>query len=310
MKTFLFWLLASAALFCSACTEGDEGPACGPDDCHPHGSCVEGPNGPYCDCDEGYVDFGHSDLVCVEDLSCIDDSDCSTGFCKNGFCSSTDCVTDNDCGPGRCCVEIEAAYFICLKIADGYACGDGTGTCGDSCTGTIDSACAIDNPCLRADDLSPKAICSQPCETDLDCADCQWSEDPDATLACVTITGGAKYCIVGATDPDPIPCISDLDCPDDEHCGFGLYTEFWGLCGTWGLLPPGAACDPDSQNLPFEERCVNLLCLSGSCSLLCQVANDCPEGMSCQTIDFCIKEPCDDPENLIPGTVCAAATGE
>ncbi|MBW2703795.1 MAG: hypothetical protein JRF33_23500 [Deltaproteobacteria bacterium] len=143
-----YFLILTLPLFLlAACSESDDLRHCQPDDCLPNGTCVEGPDGPYCECDDGYsLTRTLGDMLCVEDLSCRDDSDCSSGFClkhtghTEGFCFSAGCVTNDDCGPGRCCVEVDTAYFICLKIAEGYECGDGIGSCGDSCTGAIDSA--------------------------------------------------------------------------------------------------------------------------------------------------------------------------
>ncbi len=290
-------LLALPCLLLTACSDENDDGHCKWDTCAPHGTCIEGTEGPYCNCDDGYIqDDG---LVCIADdvvdigKPCAEDSDCPDGYClkftgdNEGYCTTTNCVTDEDCGPGRCCVEVAAAYFVCLEIAEGYACGDGRGTCGATCTGTLDSACAIDNPCLRWENLDPEAICSKPCESAADCRGCEWEKGPEVAFDCVTLSGGDKYCLFER----PSTCESSETCDGDEICAIGVSadpTNLFGECAAYGALPPGSACNDEDEPsaLSFEERCSGFYCLGGKCTEVCRDDEDCPEGMSCLEFSF------------------------
>ncbi|MCK5804384.1 MAG: hypothetical protein KAI66_16215 [Lentisphaeria bacterium] len=286
------------ALLIGGCVEYNDRPIPNPNSCTPSsclpGICIDGDAGPYCLCGNSYRPG--DDLTCIpHTMICINDQDCTSGYCQKnpgdaeGICTTPNCVTDSDCVnsiPGEtaemCCVEVDVGYSICIKIAEGYACGDGTGTCGTSCTGTADSACELEYPCLRSSDSDPNAICSAPCATDADCSACEWSESPEAKIRCVTIYDGDKYCLV-------VPladCANSLDCAEDETCTIGVnvdYTDLYGQCSIYGALPPGSACndEDDPSYLSHDERCNGLYCFGGMCSEVCSLDIDCPEGMSC-----------------------------
>ena len=232
---------------------------------------------------------------------CADDSACGSGRCLKyagdmmGYCTSTGCQYDESCvnhaegeTAAMCCVEVDATYFICLKTADGYACGDQTGTCGTSCTGTLESACALGFPCLRSSNSDPEAICSSSCNMQTDCDDCSWTQDHNHRIECVVIPGGASYCL----PVDIIRCHTWMDCPASETCTVFTsadQTALSGVCDTYGAQPPGSECD-ESQNpwqLSFEDRCSALYCLGGRCTEVCIVDIDCPEGMQC--VEFTLE---------------------
>ncbi|MCK5804381.1 MAG: hypothetical protein KAI66_16200 [Lentisphaeria bacterium] len=293
MKTTV--ILIFFGLVLAGCPAENSDPTCGP-----NGTYVEANGDAYCDCDDGYCQG--DGLVCIScggmglvGEICNDDADCADVRClkytgdTEGYCTTTNCTIDSDCvnhADGEtaemCCVEVDVAYFICLKIAEGYACGDGTGTCGTSCTGTADSACELEYPCLSSSDTDPNAICSAPCATDADCSACEWSESPEAKIRCVTIYDGDKYClIVPLAD-----CANSLDCAEDETCTIDInadMTDLFGECMDMGALPPGSACndEDDPSDLSYEERCSGIYCFGGMCSEVCSLDIDCPEGMSC-----------------------------
>ncbi|MBW2700180.1 MAG: hypothetical protein JRF33_05125 [Deltaproteobacteria bacterium] len=409
MRHPIIWI-AFGLLF-GACSESEG--LCPAGACEPNGSCVVGSNGPTCDCNDFYTPC--PGLTCcpvdpgLPGYECTDDADCRSGRCwkdfgnTEGYCTVLGCMADSECishVPGEtaemCCVEVDADYFICLKIAEGYECGDGTGTCGTSCTGTLDSACAAGYPCMRSWDEDFYATCSKACEEPEDCRDCSHQLFPEAGANCSTISSGDKYCLFGIDSP----CTSSTQCGEGETCSIGVspdMTELFGECMNVGALPPGAACndEDDPTDLIYDERCSGYYCLGDKCSGVCSedadcpadmscellrfsnvddeilvcmgdvtcdgpadcvagfacwptisgngldgwcrpnegtdlvgtacgetndtcevfcletlctewcsLDEDCPEGMGCETVDFCLIEPCDDPENTLPGTVC------
>ena len=94
-------------------------------------------------------------------------------------------------------------------------------------------------------------------------------------------------------------------------------TDLFGECYDWGALPPGSECDPsaDINELSFDERCSGLYCFGGMCTEVCQVTADCPEGMSCDLLQFsdvedtitvCMKilAPCDTTADCSDGDTC------
>ena len=300
MKTMPLISIAFIALLLGGCVEYNDRPLCEPNACQPNGTCINGDDGPYCKCDKDSVPGDN--LTCIPrggELqvgdTCIDDADCVDGRClkytgdTEGYCTTTNCTIDSDCvnhADGEtaemCCVEVDVAYFICLKIAEGYACGDGTGTCGTSCTGTADSACELEYPCLSSSDTDPNAICSAPCATDADCSACEWNVNPDTWISCITISGGDKYCLIG-----PLPdCETSTDCSEGNTCSIGVspdMSELLGECMNLGALSPGSTCndEDDPNDLSYEERCSGFYCFGGKCSELCVIDIDCPEGMRC-----------------------------
>ncbi|MCK5803561.1 MAG: hypothetical protein KAI66_12045 [Lentisphaeria bacterium] len=328
MRHTIIWIVL--ALLVGACSE-NEG-LCPKGACEPNGSCVVGSNGPTCDCDDFYTPC--PGLICCPadhgELgdTCTDDADCESGRCwkdfgsTEGYCTVLGCMVDSECinhAPGEtaemCCVEVEVDYRLCLKIAEGYECGDGTGTCFSSCTGTMDSACAVGHTCLRNSDTDRNAICAAPCETAADCGSCEWSEDPHAPINCVTIYDGDKYCL----PPSDPSCNSTADCNDGEACSIGVsadMTELFGECMNMGALPPGAACnDEDNPNeLSYEERCSGYYCLGDKCSAVCSEDADCPADMSCEVLRFssvddeilvCMGDvTCDGPADCVDGFAC------
>jgi len=303
---------------------GSEDPVCLADSCTPNGICVVVDGSAVCECDTGYKQGEGLTCVTIGDAQvgdiCVDDADCADGRClkytgdTEGYCTTTNCVSDSDCvnhatgeSAEMCCVEVDVDYFICLKVAEGYACSSPVGPCGLSCTDNP-NICSPTFPCMGDGPDDPNAICSAPCATSADCSSCEWSKNPDARISCKAISGGDKYCLVDFAEP----CLTGADCPEGETCTFGVspdMTDLFGECMNVGGMPPGSECndEDDPNNLSYEERCSGFYCLGGMCSEVCVEDTDCPEGMICETIDFCLAEPCDDPENMAAGTVCTGS---
>ncbi|MCK5804379.1 MAG: hypothetical protein KAI66_16190 [Lentisphaeria bacterium] len=293
-KTTFLFLLALPALFFACPTDQDP---CQVDTCAPHGTCVIGNEGPSCVCDEFYQPGPNPSCIPASTQlvgqRCVEDDNCISNMCMKyegdpeGYCTTTDCIWDRDCvnhaedeTNEMCCVEVDAAYFICMKIAEGYGCGTGY-MCGESCTGNPD-ICDPAFPCMGDGLDDPNAICSAPCAVDADCSSCEWNVDPDARISCITISGGDKYCLLNFAEP----CTTGADCIEGETCSIGVsadFTDLYGECGTYGALEPGAECNPDDDinELDFDNRCSALYCFGGMCSEVCSLDVDCPEGMSC-----------------------------
>ncbi len=312
--------------------------------CKPYGTCVMEGNGAVCKCHSGYYQDDPRILICNRHdafvgEACKEDEDCISDRClrstgdAEGYCTTTNCQTDDECinhadneHAEMCCLQVDVGFFICLKIAEGYECGDGTGTCGSACTGNMDSACDIEHFCLRAYDTDPHAICSAPCATDADCVDCEWSEDPEALISCTIYPSGNKYCMLGnggycvndadcaegqtcqqfpnlAGDPwlcvDNKRCAGPADCPEGKSCRPTLNVDaIIGWCHeNEGSDPVGTACDEDNDSC-------EVFCIGHLCSEWCSSDEDCPDDMRCETIYFCNGMPCQDPNDGRPGTVC------
>ena len=326
MKTKFLLLLALPALFLACST--DQG-LCQADTCAPHGTCVIGDEGPSCVCDEFYQPGPNASCIPLPTQligqRCVDDNNCISDRCliytgdTEGYCTTTECTVDRDCinhsddNRYMCCVEVDAAYFICLKIAEGYACSNGPLPCGVPCADDPDICYPL--PCIGDGEDDPNATCASPCATDADCNTCEWGEDPNAEFACVLIENGDKYCLVDQSEP----CNTSADCPEDETCTIGVspdMTDLFGKCMNIGGMPPGSECndEDDPNDLSYEERCSGFYCLGGMCSEVCVEDTDCPEGMICEVLRFsnvddeilvCMGDKsCDGPAGCADGDSC------
>ena len=318
MRSTAILLLFTSLLFLACSEEKD---LCPENACEPHGSCVVVNSQAQCNCEPPYE--ACEELTCCYTgrqmgEPCAEDEDCPLGFCLDYFfdekyCTST-CESHDECidhavadAREMCCVEVETGDRMCLKIAEGHACGDGMGSCGDSCTGSLSSACAPGHPCLRRSDSDPMAICSQPCLIDEDCQSCDAPHLPVLVITCITIAGGDKYCL----PTDKPNCRSDAACPPYQVCSYPMLDVLGeGRCGIWGDRQPSEACD----NQTFETTCANLLCLEGICRTICQVNSDCPQDMICEEIRLpnwddgiriCMGDAtCIGPDDCIEGESC------
>ncbi len=259
---------------------------------------------------ESGIDCASYDQVCIDGLckpagclelgeQCTDSSQCCGSWClkytgqDKGYCTKRDCQGDDSCvnhstdNAEMCCVDVGDEYFICLKIGEGYTCGDSTGMCGSSCAGQMDSACDPSQACLSAGLDDPNAVCAHECTTDNECSDCSDPNSDNITFSCQSISGGVTYCLKDKNSS----CDSSFACDDGYVCVAWPSDDqqsLDGKCSNLGDLPPGSACneDLDPNNLPAEERCSDFYCIKGHCSEVCSVDNDCPENMLCSTINF------------------------
>ncbi len=131
--------------------------------------------------------------------ACEQNTDCEQGWCEENeqgdYCSKS-CSSDGDCESQTdddsplCCVSSFEQESFCEKIIAGGQCGDHSGSCGESCTGGLNSMCGSDYSCCASSPSDPKAICSMPCETDQDCDSCTGD-----CIVCMPISGGSRLCL-------------------------------------------------------------------------------------------------------------------
>ena len=281
--TFFLLLLGSLLVACyskpapDSCVPDCDGRLCGEDGCGgSYGECVAPLTcTPAGQC-QGHARMGEA---------CRASEECESGLCVQfgggeGYCSLLDCQGPADCvnqAAGEdalmCCAPGDGLGSWCEKIMPGFACGDQDKTCGGSCEGQGDSACAPGHRCLYTD----CGVCSHPCETQQDCLDCNSS--PDAAFMCVLIGGGESFCLT----------LSDNTCTASSQCCLGdvcsVYIDetgnaLQGYCGSRGTLATGAACDPD------DDQCKGM-CLEGHCSEACETDADCPGQTTCRGFTFC-----------------------
>ncbi len=185
---------------------------CSIGDCGVHGTCVVSHCFARCECDPGYRPVAGGCMReggCIETgAGCSGDADCCSGMClkyigeETGYCYEIDCPGDEWCvnhsqtdDAQMCCVDIGGGVFICMKIIEGYACGDQAGGCGAPCAGQLDSACDSENACLMDGLDDPGAMCSHECAQDQDCADCRDPSGAGGAFSCQALPMGATYCL-------------------------------------------------------------------------------------------------------------------
>ncbi|MBW2699262.1 MAG: hypothetical protein JRF33_00455 [Deltaproteobacteria bacterium] len=215
--------------------------------------------------------------------------DCGSGRCYKetgdtvGYCMDTDCQMNESCvnhAEGEtaemCCIEIESFISFCLKTAEGYPCGDGTGDCGASCTGYGRSACQTGIDCIGESLEDPIAVCAPECNTDEQCNGCAFAPDPSVTIRCMWRASGNHACLPFFD----LPCLTNRDCPLEDVCTVEVDEATNSLtthCANLGDIHAGSTCDEtlDQTTLAVEDRCSSLVCLGNICSQICESTYDC-----------------------------------
>jgi hypothetical protein len=146
-----------------------------------------------------------------------------------------------------------------------------------------------------------QGVCSAICETDEDCL-CPEDAEDCVDMRCIRyeeeiVEGTTTYINICANPGSNSPCQRNQDCPAGEVCAFSMDEEgnLIEVCQlpVAGGRSVGQGCSWDDECTPIDETvfCDNLLCLTtafsieGTCSALCIDDNDCPEGMSCQSLE-------------------------
>lgn len=257
---------------CDLCIAG----TCTPKDC---GTDVLNPN--TCKCQECLVngDCVGANECCVQGVC-----RCCPGYIRNelGECVEIpDCTTDEDCPD---CFVCEAGECVPQVCPDGRVCVDGeceiectcpSGSCppGQACTEVRPGIC-ICQPTT--------AICSGPCDTDVDCDDprcqcinneCVFVEEPPEEDGCEGPCNDGRDCDAldcgclenTCTDCTEISCEDNDDCPNGCFCNDGtcagnpcaeIFCETSEDCGE------GCGCTQDGECVP----CPSLDCTTTECS--------------------------------------------
>lgn len=257
--------------------------------------------------------------------ACMNDADCNSGLCLDGFCSAP-CLSEADCGADQVCRtemitvgSASGALDLCVTLpdlacatndvcaADGRVCGDVrfgvdplTAYCalpsvdgaafGESCAGST----ALNEQC--EDLLCLHDRCTRMCVDDADCAGAA------SGYGCsdVTFTGGGllRMCVD--------VCARDGDCTDPTHlCRISVDNtddELEWICrAPTQMAPPGTAC-------PITNSCDHGVCIrtrdamgtvvDSYCSLPCETAADCPAELPvCEDATFS-RPASGDPQTL------------
>ena len=218
--------------------------------------------------------------------TCDSDADCEEGEGCAYTCSGECWTVEGYCGdwgpnpPGAACDNRDdCSSRLCINEICQAVCAE-------------DEHCPEGQICIWIDPDMPGRTCqeAQHCTEDTDCP-----EGHLCLFASEWMPGLDPYC-----SPDP-QCTGPNDCPAGESCWPTLFGDrLAGWCrANNGDDEVGTACEET------DDDC-QVFCFETVCTEWCTIDADCPEGLSCQTIDFCIAEPCDDPENLSPGTMCVA----
>lgn len=248
------------------------------------------------DDDEGLTSGSAYVFIVIDSVSCTQDTDCTTGFCRDGVCCNTSCggtvsddcqacanaltgSSDGVCAPILAGTECRAAGGACdvaeqcdgttlscpadSFVAAGIACRPAVDICdvAEQCTG-MDATCPVD------DKVAPGTQC-RPSAGSCDVAEsCDGVSDvcpPDAFLPAATICRAA----------------ADV-CDEQETCNGSS-----GACPPDGFLPATTVCRAATGVCDEEETCDGV---SGACpsdaflppTTVCRAATDvCDEVETC-----------------------------
>jgi hypothetical protein len=286
------------------------------------------------DCDPA----AHCDGVCLADQPdgavCDENSDCTGGHCRNGFCCARgDCCTvAADCPPGyrglpACDFPTTCQGTVAAAVCRGNVCLTQPGTPDDQgCTSLIASKDCGLYPTVTCNGQSDQAEppCTTQCSSD---AGCDEGAHCDAAQCLPNLPGGGT-------------CDEDSDCTS-HHCGNGFCCAAGDCCAAAGNCDPArygqaSACvapadcqgqrrDPVCSDnrcqvgplVDDDQGCVGQLastcvlypsvfCTSAreqvapACPTGCTLLNDCDPGAHC-TGGFCVA-------NLADGNPCLVDT--
>ena len=204
----------------------------------------------------------------------------------NGACSEpTPCLSANDCPTDAPCTvgvndELTDLFGECATygaLAPGSECNDLDDPAelpfAERCSalycfgGMCTEVCQIDNNCPSG----------------MSCEVLQLSNVDDTIMVCMADPG----------------CGAPADCEEGESCWPALDgNQLRGWCtANGGIDPVGTNCDQ------YADTC-EVFCLEPLCTEWCTFDEDCPDGMSCEIVYFCLVEPCSDPNNMAQASMC------
>ncbi|MCK5803566.1 MAG: hypothetical protein KAI66_12070, partial [Lentisphaeria bacterium] len=241
---------------------------------------------------------------------------CSAFYCFGDMCSEV-CQVDTDCPEGMICEvlqfsNVDDTINVCMGDT---SCGS-PADCpeGESCWPTLsgdalagwcrpnEGTDPVGTECTDADDTC-EVFCMEPrctewCTLDSDCPD---------TMICEAI----NFCLAEpCTDPNNVApgtiCIQDGGCgaPTDCDAGSACWPTLNAEGGLEGWCRANGGPDPVGTECTEADDTCEVFCMEPRCTEWCTLDTDCPGTMICETINFCIAEPCTDPNNQAPGTIC------
>ncbi len=182
-------------------------------------------------CDDGNTsNEDECNNACV--IICTNDSECPSGDCEGGLCTSA-------CGNGDHEPEL------------GEQCDDGNSVNTDQCTNACIRTCSNDSQCPSGE--CEGGLCTSTCGNGI--PEPQYGEQCDDGNQSNT-----DSCTTGCLLPPSSQCEVNSDCQNGATC-------VGGIC----VLPPGSQCD-------LASDCQSNLCLNGQCTA-CTADNQCPSGI-------------------------------
>ncbi|MBW2700172.1 MAG: hypothetical protein JRF33_05085, partial [Deltaproteobacteria bacterium] len=240
-----------------------------------------------------------SAFYCFGDMCsevCQVDTDCPEGMiCEVLQFSDVDdtinvCMGDTSCGSPADCPEGEACHPTLSgdALAGWCRANEGTDPVGTECTDAGDS-CEV---------FCMEPRCTEWCTLDSDCP---------SSMICEAI----NFCLAEpCTDPNNVApgtiCIQDGGCgaPTDCDAGSSCWPTLNAEGGLEGWCRANGGPDPvGTECIEADDTC-EVFCMEPLCTEWCTLDTDCPDAMICETINFCIAEPCTDPNNTAPGSIC------
>ena len=293
----------------------------------PDGCDRDSPDYPGCindNCDEdcslpifgGLDALGYCTKTCRYDYECEDavaDGPYGTEFVclgdgVNGVCAPGTNARCDGARNGQCLREGEACKMQLIYAPDltyGAVCQPATpdgADVGEACDSESGVACA--NDLCMFDGANGFGTCMSICDPNADTDIC-----PEG-FSCFD-----DWYAFGTDFPNPVDmclpgvCESDANCPDDFYCGltyeFNSDNILRGYCfpRQEGSARNGDPCGEDT--VCEGATCFDSDTENGYCSGLCDSAADCPEGFSCNIVNFGIDaEP-----GSAPAQLCMRGTG-
>lgn len=198
--------------------------------------------------------------------ACMMDGDCTSGFCRDGYCCGSNCMTScRSCGLAGLegvCSYIPAGTDPEGECPVGAAC-NGVGACvlpnGSACamSNECDSGFCRDGYCCNTSCMGTCRTCAWPSALGI-CIDVPPGTDPDNECPSAAYCDGAGACASpnGSVCFSPIECDSGF-CVDDRCCdstcgGTCESCDVSGSYGTCTFIPDGS--DPDDEcSFPYTD---------------------------------------------------------